>query len=615
MTRAPMQTPTATRRLPPGPAAAAWCTGAGLLAAALVPAVLAQPVTAPSPVAAAASAPVRVAVARAPIARRPPPAPAQRWGSARFVYKAENRRIADVLQDFAASQGLPAVIAEGVDGTVQASFDATPEEFLNAIGKAYGTLWYHDGTALYFYPARAIQSRLFRLKGFSRTQVEELLDSLGIGDKRYPLRFSATDNTLLVYGPPRHVDLVAAALDSLDAGALERNRRVVRVIPLRFASAADRRFGETVVPGLVSTLRTLYAEGSENRGGAAEGNGSQNNGALIAKLKGLQALTGAPVPAGGSASVDQRGAQAQGAEPSSMGIAHRGLRSPLDTAEADRPQFEADEATNAVIVRSRVEHMADYIEIVRRLDRRPTLVEIEAMIIDVSSDSVDTLGIAWSAAGPRGRVGVTPPTAGPANGVTASVGAFSISTLWSNAGYELLSRIDALQANGKARVVAKPRVLGVANRAAVMKEKRVAAVRVAGNLDASLFRIEAGTHLQVTPQITEYGEPSRIKLSLYIEDGNFETGSVDGVPIVKHTEIATEAHVTEGESLLIGGITVETDSSHLNAVPGVSKLPLVGGLFQWKDAKVSRSERLFLITPRLVRDTSPTPDNAAGERP
>ena len=41
--------------------------------------------------------------------------------------------------------------------------------------------------------------------------------------------------------------------------------------------------------------------------------------------------------------------------------------------------------------------MAEYAYLIRRLDRRPILVELEATIIDVNADSVESLGIDWSA--------------------------------------------------------------------------------------------------------------------------------------------------------------------------------------------------------------------------
>jgi type III secretion protein C len=515
----------------------------------------------------------------------------------RFVYRAEGRRLADVLQDFAASQGLPGVVGDGVEGVVNASFDTTPEKFLNAISKAYGILWYHDGTALYFYPAKAVQSRLFRLKGYSRKEVTGLLESLNLGDKRFALKFDDAQRTLLVYGPPRHIELVAQALDSLDQGATEGNERVVRVFPLRFASAGDRGLGEANLPGIASILRGLYS-----RTGAEAGAGeSQASRPVSQKIKAMQPLYGSGklMPDLPSASHESLPAP----DKSGGGTSMRTLRSPVNFEE-DQPNFEADEGTNSVIVQGRAYRMREYEALIRRLDQRPVLVEIEAMIIDVSEDNVRSLGIDWSVQGSRGQFSVNspgnaPPQVGSGQGLLGT-GTYTIGTLVADAGRQLLMRINALQGEGKARVVSKPSVLGVANRPALMKEKRVATIRVAGNLDARLFQIEAGTLLQVTPQVVTGESGNQIKLSLYIEDGNFEASSVDQVPVLKKTEIRTEAHVREGESLLIGGLMVEANTDQQSGVPGLRSIPLVGGLFRWNGNRSTRTERLFLITPKLV---------------
>ena len=515
----------------------------------------------------------------------------------RFVYRAEGRRLADVLQDFAASQGLPSVVGDGVEGVVNASFDTTPENFLSAISKAYGVLWYHDGTALYFYPAKAIQSRLFRLKGYSRKEVTGLLESLNLGDKRFPLKFDDAQRTLLVYGPPRHIELVAQALDSLDQGATEGNERVVRVFPLRFASAGDRGLGEVNVPGVASILRGLYS-----RTGAEAGSGeSQGSRPVSQKVKAMQSLygSGKMMPDLPSASHEAMPAP----DKSGGGISTRTLRSPVNFEE-DQPAFEADEGTNSVIVQGRAYRMREYEALIRRLDQKPMLVELEAMIIDVSEDNVRSLGVDWSVQGSRGAFSVTSPgngapQVGSGQGLLGN-GTYTIGTLVADAGRQLLMRINALQGEGKARVVSKPSVLGVANRPAVMKEKRVATIRVAGNLDARLFQIEAGTLLQVTPQVVTGEGGNQIKLSLYIEDGNFEASSVDQVPVLKKTEIRTEAHVREGESLLIGGLMVEANTDQESGVPLLKSIPLVGGLFRWNGSRSTRTERLFLITPKLV---------------
>ncbi len=531
----------------------------------------------------------------------------RQWRNQRFVYKAEGKRVSEVLMDFAASQGLPAVMADGIEGMVQATFDTTPEKFLDSMARAYGIVWYHDGTALYFYPAGSVQSRLFRLKGFKREQVAELLESLQLGDSRFPLRFNANESTLLVYGPPRHVELIAAAIESLDVGAMERGRKTVRVVPLRFASAGDRNFGQTRIRGVASTLTSLY--GGATNGPAAAADAPTMVEVQPEKLRALQGVMGrdnrlADVMA-------RKPGQTTTGQPSQKGAgssgSSRGLQSPVD--DDTPPVFEADEGTNSVVIHGRPQRMDEYIDLIRRLDVQPVLVELEATIIDVSSDSIESLGIDWNLKGSKSSLGVT----GPAGDTS---GTFTLSTLWSNAGRELMARINALSARGKAKVVAKPKVLGVANRPAVMREKRVVTVRVAGNLEANVFQIEAGTLLQVTPQITSIPDGSgvsrRIKLSLYIEDGSFEADRVDNVPIVKRTEIMTEAHVGEGESLLIGGITTTNQSTRRDEVPVLGRVPLLGGLFRQTSELSGSSERLFLISPRLIREPLDLPPTAAG---
>jgi type III secretion protein C len=557
-------------------------------------------------VAAASTAGTTPPAARAPAARKPARVqigPSSAWAEKRFVYRADNKRLGDVLQDFAASQSLPAVVAEDLEGVVNGNFDVKIDVFLDSMARTYNFLWYHDGSALYFYPGRAMQSRMFRLKGFRRQQVQNLLQSLEIGDKRYPIRYDEAQNTLYVSGPPRHVELVTSAIETLDAGMAEAALRSVQVFPLRFASAGDRQVGGVTVVGVASTLRKLFATPGTNSAQdilALMPDSSAEVAEMAERTKrGIQPLPklvgqkpAAPKPTG-----------------SSLGLKPGGKGKGEDDLP---PQIEADEGTNSVVIQGRSDRMAEYGALIARLDQKPMLVELVATIIEVSSDSVDQLGINWSM---KNTAGNSLQLSGPqgAAGRVDGLGLFTLGTVVANAGRELLARVDALQGEGKARIVSRPSVLGVANRTAVMREKRVATVRVSGSRDANLYQVEAGTLLEMTPQVTHADGNNRIKLSIYIEDGNFEAGQIDQIPIVKKTEIRTEAHVREGESLLIAGITIESDKTQRNGVPGLQHAPLVGGLFRSTDNRAQRTERMFLITPRLP-GSSATAAAAAQER-
>lgn len=527
-------------------------------------------------------------------------------GNQRFVYRADGKRLSDVLNDFAAAQGTPVVVDQRVEGVVSGNFDTTARQFLDGISRAYALIWYFDGTAYYFYPASAIQSRIFRLKGYQRKQVVQLLESLRVANDRYPIRWDSTNSTLLVYGPPRHVELVGLAVESLDVGAIEQNRRVARVFPLVNASAGDRQMGSVNVAGVVSTLRSVFNGATRQNPGSVLAQAQKSAARSLAPTtKAMQAMYGGMQQQGGFLSGIQGGAappvpnDSAGAAPSP-----RSVRSPLDDdTDEDAPVFEADESSNAVIVYAKARRMEEIGALIRTLDVKPVLVELEATVIDVSADSLSMLGVDWSAQGAHGQVSVAGPQGGDVStGSGASAQPFTVTTLLSDAGRALMARVQALAGDGRARVVSKPRVLGEANRPAVMSDKRIASVRVAGNLDVNLFQVEAGTTLQVTPQVSPgaSGAPSTIKLSIFIQDGSFQSTKVDQVPVVKRTEIRTEARVREGQSLLIGGITVDAESSGVTGVPLLKDIPVIGAVFRQTTQHTTRSERMFLLTPHIV---------------
>ncbi|MCX2865601.1 type III secretion system outer membrane ring subunit SctC [Paucibacter sp. PLA-PC-4] len=504
--------------------------------------------------------------------------------SKRFIYQASNKKLPEVLQDFAASQGLPLIVDPSLSGTVNADFNAKPEEFLNAIARTYGTIWYFDGTALFVYPSSAMQSKVFRMRGYDRQQVRQLLASLGLGDARFPLRFDDNNQTLLAYGPPRHIELVSTVVEQLERDGADRVGRSIRIFPLRYASAADRHFGNSKVPGLARTLNEVFAPASDRS------SSTDTNSAITAitgptdKVRTAAAGNfGLKLPPVTTPPPNNQTAPAAPAAPPS---------------DPERPLFQPEESTNSIIVRGLPDRMAEYEALIRQLDVAQDLVEIEATIIDVTADEFDALGIDFNFSNRNVQFGLSPGS--PGSPPSSGLGDNNITTVIRSGGAQLISRIRALEGNGKAQILARPKVLGVANRMATMSDKRVASVRVAGNLDANLFSIETGTTLQVTPQILAFDDHREVRLSLAIRDGSFDRLSVDQIPVVKQTEIETEATIREGESLLVGGISHQSDTNGISSVPGLSRLPLIGAAFRHRETTTARSERLFLITPKVV---------------
>lgn len=513
----------------------------------------------------------------------------------KFVYRAEGKKLPDLLQDFAASQSMPIVVDAGVEGVVNADFNTKPEDFLNALSRTYGIIWYFDGTTLFVYPSRAMQSKVFRMRGYDRQQVRQMLSSLNLGDPRFPLRFDDSAQTLLAYGPPRHIELVTTVLEQLERGSHDSVGKSIKVFPLRFASAGDRQFGNSKVPGLVSTLNSLFTNGASGSGAGGNPRGVVNS--VMGRGDGGNKAKSAQGNFGMSLDSQTNRREAE------MRATPLEAADPAQSGESERPYFQADESTNSVIVRGQPDRMNEYGALIAQLDVAQDLVEIEASIIDISSDEFESLGVDWDLVrNGANRLSVSggSPAANTGGSAVESVTGTNITTVIGNAGQQLLARIRALEGKGKANILSRPKVLGAVNRMASMVDKRVASVRVAGNLDANLFTVEAGTTLQVTPQIVIYPDHRNVRLSLSIQDGNFEGTVVDSVPIVKQTEINTEATIREGESLLIGGISIESDGLSRTGVPWFSKIPVFGAAFRHTEGKKFRSERLFLITPKVI---------------
>jgi type III secretion protein C len=545
----------------------AWCTwiAHGVLAAAL-------------------AAPLLAAAAAKPLPAKP------------FTYKAQNVPLVDVLRDFAGAQGLPLVLADGVSGTVNANFNLTPESFIETISRAFGLIWYYDGVALYVYPSSQMQTRLFKLKGMNAETVQTKLMAFGLGDKRYPLRFQSGTGMVMAFGPPRHIELIEAMISAMTEMEAEPGPDEVKAFALVHVSAVDRTVQGTTVRGVASTLSQIYASGPPSGIDPSP----LDAGERLARLEGTpeqRARRDATLQSAGR-SIASGGAKPVTANPPASSVYQ--APAPKTGAEARRGSkltFTADEATNTVIVRAPHEQLGEIGSLIRRLDVPSEMIEIEATIIDISSDEAEALGFDWRYQSSNRDIQISP-TAPPAAG-----NAFNITTLLRSGGWELLTHVRALESRGSARIVSQPKVLGAVNRTALLSDKQSAAVRVAGNQDAQLFTIEAGTTLQVTPRLILDANQTRIAMDLLIEDGGFTTNSVDDVPVVKRTTIRTDATLNEGQALLVGGIVVEDTGFGRSGIPFLSKLPVIGALFRVDESHKNRRQRLFLLTPKRVLQT------------
>ncbi|AJX35033.1 type III secretion system outer membrane ring subunit SctC [Burkholderia oklahomensis] len=580
-----------------------------------------------------------------------------RWRSSEIQYAAEGKDVKDVLRDLAASQNIAANVASGVSGAVSGKMKMSPQRFLDTLAASFGFVWYYDGTVLYVTPSSDMKSTLVKLDHANTGDLRDLLEQMKVADPRYPIVYNARQRTALVAGPPRYVELVTSVAARLDENASRTGGTTIRVFSLKHAWAADRDVnvdGATVtMPGVASLLNRMYRPGGDGKhasqttvgrpisraapmmdlGGGRSGvpplpplppymqtaQAGDGGGGLGAR--GNPAGDPRPSAALASALANQGAARAPGGVPDPFGGGASGV--PVGAGDPnDLPVIQADPRTNSILVRDVPEHMAQYPDLIALLDVKPRLIEIEARIIEIDEGALKQLGVDWRAHNShidlQTGTGLTAqnsyangslnPTFGSISlsgngdsvGVPASPLGLSLTAVLGDAGRYLLARINALESSNQARTDASPKVTTLDNVEAVMDNKKQFFVRVAGYTSADLYSISTGVSLRVLPMVVEEGGHTQIKLDVRIVDGELSQQTVDNIPVIVSNEINTQAFIEQGQALLIAGYKVDSRSSTLSGVPVLSKLPLVGALFRSTDKQDSHTERLFLVTPRVI---------------
>ena len=561
----------------------------------------------------------------------------------------QDKPLPDVLRELFASLGQPVVISERIRGNVTGRFNTTAKEFYDNLASVFGLMSYYDGSVLYISSGSEASSRVIPLRGVTPDRFRRALRELDVLDPRYELQIQDKERLVKVSGPPRYVEVVeeiAAKLDQSSArsGAAGPVRppspmdsarplgSAFRVFKLQYAWAQDTTMAvggrEVVVPGVATTLRGLvgnYGSSRRANSGGIVGTAVPANGPnTLARLRGsgLAAggggLRGQGIGAAGETEtvVIDQSAEVLGAI-SGMGMVNVSL-----------PRVEADARTNSVIIHDLPERLGRYTDLIAELDVRPRLIQIDATIVDVSTNSLSRLGVDFSqgstnvvigrgsngadaqfrqgAVNLSGAIANSAVNTGINTGIGSTVGGAlttplsGLTTVVGNMGRYFLAQVNLLAQEGQAFIHSRPGVLTTSNTEAVLENTQTFFVRVAGERDVDLFNVTAGTILRVTPVLVDEGGQRRIKMAIRIEDGSLTGQMVDQIPIIQRSTVGTQAMISEGQSLLIGGYSYDINRDLTNKIPILGDIPALGALFTFRNREVSRVERMFMISPRIV---------------
>lgn len=300
---------------------------------------------------------------------------------------------------------------------------------------------------------------------------------------------------------------------------------------------------------------------------------------------------------------------------------------------SDRGSVISEPRTNQIFVSDTQGKIEEVRELLTRLDVAVRQVMIEARIVEATASFGRTLGVRLGGAdlrsnrggdggysvGGGNRIGfgtsyensVASSGAGgttnsngnfvnlPASAGFGTPASFALSLFNPSANRFLNLEISALEADGKGKLVASPRIVTADQSPASIKQGATFPTpTTAPNGATTIEWKEALLKLDVTPHITPEGN---VILKLDITKDALGVQTAYGTSINKK-QVITEVLVENGGTLVIGGIFEMNESNSENKVPLLGDVPVLGNLFKNNTVSVDKREMLVFITPNIITD-------------
>src|SRR2546428_1812906 len=314
----------------------------------------------------------------------------------------------------------------------------------------------------------------------------------------------------------------------------------------------------------------------------------------------------------------------------------------------------ADSTSNSLVITEVTSRIDEVVEFVKGLDQRTPQVSIQAKIIFVDRTDVEELGVKYDLGSttqffnkliqrpdPRTAKPVdtnldgvpdalVPQDNFPSNQNIVSLRGNSLSALGNAAqevvnpaldlifstaigNFDLTSFVQALQRVDLADIQAEPTITTLDNRQAeiLVGDRvpiRVIDVSAVGgsprgggtNVPRATVQFQqTGINLRVTPHVTG---TRQILMEVHAERSNVRPASVDIGFTFQTQQADNQILVSDGETAVIGGLTVTEVTVAKSGIPFLVDLPILGKLFGFTSQTENRRDLLILITPHIIDD-------------
>jgi type IV pilus assembly protein PilQ len=279
--------------------------------------------------------------------------------------------------------------------------------------------------------------------------------------------------------------------------------------------------------------------------------------------------------------------------------------------------------TNALVVRDTETQIAVIKQLVDGLDLEVPQVQIEARIVQADTTYSRSLGVQWGIQNVN-QLGSSFGVANFKSGITgtfanqtsnflvnlpATVGGLTSTpgvgfTIGRTDGALLDVRLSAGELLGLSKVIASPKVTTLDKREAKISQGESIPFQTTSLQGTQTTFVDANLELNVTPQITSRDPKETGKLiMLKVRATRNAVGarSNPAGPSIDRREANTQVNIRDGETMVIGGVFIDTQNNTVIGVPYLSRVPVLGWLFKQKTENVAKQELLIFLTPNIVK--------------
>ncbi|WP_312756243.1 type II secretion system secretin GspD [Pulveribacter sp.] len=274
----------------------------------------------------------------------------------------------------------------------------------------------------------------------------------------------------------------------------------------------------------------------------------------------------------------------------------------------------ADELNNSILVWSSKGEFQKIESTLKRLDLPPTQVLIEASIIEVTLNDTLKYGLQWAFSGGtgdyfgRGQLSSGNNNPGNTGSLNVAAGSGFTYSLTNGAG-NVRVILDALASKTMVKVISNPSLMVLDNHVAMMAVGNQVPVQTSvtnfitneNAVTSTVQYRDTGVNLAVTPSVNA-GNLVTMQIDQTVTDAAEGSGATaNNQPVFLQRQISSKVAVRSGESIVLGGLIKDNQSSGKSGLPILQDLPVVGNLFGTNTNGGARTELLVVITPKVVR--------------